>query len=309
MARREFEYFVLVALATSLIGLAPAEAAEPDSHLAGVWTGAMINQPAVNEIDLTIEITRQDDTWQRELRVPLAGLRVTLDHWQVEGSQVDFGFEDANGRRTFSGELAPDRKSLRGTYTRGEQTSPFELTKKPQNAPPRIPEFPDLQKVPGDGSELAKIFDQDKDRMRLLMMLSPTCITCQISARVVERHVLDHIDDERLRVYVYWMPVFETDHDHDAESAMWTVSDPRARHFWAEGLDLANAYATPLGLSEGPAWDVFLAFPQGAAWKDPVPLPSYFQHHAKELSDENRFNGTVLADELRKLLASSDEGR
>jgi hypothetical protein len=119
---------------------------------------------------------------------------------------------------------------------------------------------------------------------------------------VVQRHILNEITDERLRLYVVWLPFHELDVRERAQEDTIFLSDPRVRHFWAPNLALPEAYKAQLKLEKSLAWDVFLVFPAGAVWNDPVPAPSYLMHNLAELPDAQRLDTLRLGQELQRML-------
>jgi hypothetical protein len=126
-----------------------------------------------------------------------------------------------------------------------------------------------------------------------------------MSARVVQRHVVKQIPDERLRVYTVWGPMLEKETGEDAKQATVHLPDPRVVHFWTPSQGVAEAFEAPLGLPQGVrAWDTFLLFPPGVTWGETAPAPAFYMHKNKPLPDDRRFNAITLAEEIRKLLAA-----
>lgn len=120
---------------------------------------------------------------------------------------------------------------------------------------------------------------------------------------MVQRYVLDPIPDERLRVYVVWLPFHEHDVRDRAKEATLFLNDPRVRQLWAANLAIPEAYKAQLKLQNSAAWDVFLVFPAGVPWTEPVPVPVYLMHNLAELPDAQRLDGLILGKELAKILA------
>src|SRR5436309_12164064 len=97
---------------------------------------------------------------------------------------------------------------------------------------------------------------------------------CTVSARVVQRYVLDRIADDRLTVYVLWGPYKEHETEAVARFAAPFVPDPRAVHFWTETTAAGEIFQEPLkplGLGAGSAWDSFLLYAPETRWGDSVP--------------------------------------
>jgi hypothetical protein len=126
-----------------------------------------------------------------------------------------------------------------------------------------------------------------------------------MSARVVQRHVLDEIDDPRLRVYVVWGPMLEKETESDAREATGFVPDARATHFWTPLHTLAEMLAPAAGLPAGErAWDTYQLFAAGVRWGDAPPTPNFLMHVGKPLPDSLRLNGDELRRQTERLLAT-----
>ncbi len=108
--------------------------------------------------------------------------------------------------------------------------------------------------------------------------------------------------DRQLAVYVLWVPISKLDTRARAEKAAALVSDPRVRHFWTADLEIAKAFAGPLGLAHGPAWDVYLVYRPGVQWQAGVPAPDTYMHRlGDDLPRERHFNALKLADEVAEI--------
>lgn len=123
-----------------------------------------------------------------------------------------------------------------------------------------------------------------------------------MSARVVQRYVLEEVADPRLRAYVVWGPMLDKETEADARIATGFIQDPRLTHFWTDSDGVAVLFKAPLGLSDGDAWDTYLLFSPGVRWDEGVPRPSSFMHVGKPLPKERRLNAIGLAAEVRALL-------
>lgn len=121
---------------------------------------------------------------------------------------------------------------------------------------------------------------------------------------MVQRHVLDRIDDPRLRVYVVWGPMLERETEAEARGATVYLPDGRATHFWTPLQTLAEMLTPAAGLPPGErAWDTFQLFAPGVTWEETPPVPSYLMHVGKPLPAALRLNGEELRRQTERLLA------
>ncbi|HYN22192.1 MAG TPA: hypothetical protein VE078_14625 [Thermoanaerobaculia bacterium] len=121
---------------------------------------------------------------------------------------------------------------------------------------------------------------------------------------MVQRYVLDRIDDPKLRVYVVWGPMLGGETMEEAREAASLLPDPRTAHFWTGAHVLAEALRASAGLEEELAWDTFLLFPPEVGWGNAPPTPAYVMHVGKRLPPDRRLNGEKLAEQVNRLRGS-----
>lgn len=121
---------------------------------------------------------------------------------------------------------------------------------------------------------------------------------------MVQRYLMERIDDPRLAVYVVWGPMLGPETEADARPATSLLPDPRVAHFWTGVHTLAERLREPAGLADELAWDTFLLFEPETRWGERPPAPSAVMHVDKRLPAAQRLNGERLADAVRKLLGS-----
>ena len=108
------------------------------------------------------------------------------------------------------------------------------------------------------------------------------------------------IADEKLRAYVVWEHILRTDDLRGARQATTLLPDPRVRHYWIDGQEVATLFQPALGLRDELAWDVYLVYPAGVGWTGNLPpKPSYYMHQLHELPSERFLNATTLAAQIR----------
>lgn len=314
---------VASAIATAAVAcaalLSPAVAA--GSPLEGVWAGTIDYVPGELEIEVLVEIGETaDGGLAGTIDVPVAKIEYRpLSDVRLDGSAVAFDMpvrthDGGSGVYTFRGTLGEDGRQITGQFhgwlERGTRDAPFRLTRTGDAGGDRLDwgtptPLTDLSPA---GGELAAAFDADRERVRLLLTLSPTCGVCLASARIVQRYVMEGFDDPRLAAYVVWGPMLGDEERADAEKATVFLADPRTRHYWTDRHDLANALAPVVGLPAGePAWDVFLVYPAGRRWPpgEPPPAPDLVLHVERSLPDEQRFNGEALRRAVEAALAAA----
>lgn len=156
-------------------------------------------------------------------------------------------------------------------------------------------------------------FNQDIGKVRLLVIVDPTCPPCRWGASEIEQQVLETIPSKKLAVYVVWIPVLnfqdEPTLQRNGLKESSRVSDPRAIHYIdPQGL-LGKAYSPVVNVPyHGPAWDIYFAFGSDVRWDDHVPVPTDWMMQG-DFVPGRRLDGRKFADVIRKLLDLKGSGR
>lgn len=293
-----------------LLGLAcPPVWGQARPAVEGSWEGAVVYVPAEQEVEIYVDLFQ-------DARGVLAGLidvptkpieDEPLANVRFDGSRISWELQRDTGTFPYEGTLSADGQEIRGQSTDRGKTLEFWLKRRDPNAPERVVVHPPLHTLSATGAELKERFNADAGKVRLVMLLSPGCMYCTVSARVAQRYALDKLDDDRLRVYMVWGPYKERETEADARAAASFVPDPRATHFWTETTEAGNLFnepLKPLGLGAQSAWDSFLVYAPDTRWGEKPPAPAYFLHRNLE---GKALNGVRLLEDIRELLPAQDE--
>ncbi len=121
-------------------------------------------------------------------------------------------------------------------------------------------------------------FNRDRDKVRIVMLVSPTCPECLHGASVVEGMLFDRDSSPKLAGYAIWDPKLGA-HEGDVDAGTTLASDPRIRHYWDADERLGTFYETILPTPGTQSWDVYMIFPPGVVWKgDAPPRPAVWMH-------------------------------
>ena len=140
-------------------------------------------------------------------------------------------------------------------------------------------------------------FNRDVGKVRVLMVLSPTCGACLDGAYQVSQQVAGINQGKTVPLYVLWVPR-RGGREKDVPGATRVVADSSAHEFW-DGNDLLGIdYKQVLGW-QGNAWDVYLLYGPKAQWNgDLPPAPDFFMHQTSEKGprlDADEFGKRVKA--------------
>ena len=275
----------------------------------GSWEGAVVYVPAEQEVEIYIDLFQ-------DARGVLAGLidiptkpieDEPLANLRLDGNRISWELHRDTGTFPYEGILSADGQEIRGQSTDRGKTLEFWLKRRDPGAPERVTVQPPLHTLSATGAELKERFNADAGKVRLVMLLSPGCMYCTVSARVAQRYALDQVADDRLRIYMVWGPYKERETEADARTASSFVPDPRATHFWTEtpaAGNLFNEALKPLGLGALSAWDSFLVYAPDARWVESPPTPAHFMNRNVE---GKSLNGSRLLEQIREMLPAQEE--
>lgn len=130
--------------------------------------------------------------------------------------------------------------------------------------------FEDLQSL----DTLKNLFERDNGKIRLLLLMSPTCSVCVRGARWVQENILTKYPTADFQIYTVWMPTIRGDSKLAVPGAVALLPDSRVLHFWdparLSGVFFKKNVAPDI--SSSVAWDMFFLYDENAKW-DEIPSP------------------------------------
>ena len=117
------------------------------------------------------------------------------------------------------------------------------------------------------------------------------------------QRVLSKIDDDRLDVFVVWIPAIRGDSYEASLRSRSLVPDKRARHYWDGNRELGFALSPVLNTQMQMAWDVYLGYEGDAEWESGPILPKDWLHQKPSEEPERLLDEAKLEAMLRELLA------
>lgn len=166
-----------------------------------------------------------------------------------------------------------------------------------------------------DGSlkRLQTDFNANKDKVRLLFIVGPSCGTCLLGLDNLNRELVGKIQsDQRFHTFVVCVPALMAT-AADVPNAMKVMSGPNVTHYWDGDGRSGFAYTDVLGLFEDAAktkrifaWDVWMAYPPGATWDDlsKPPAPKFWRHQLHNGPSGQELDAAEFATETMKLAAA-----
>jgi protein-disulfide isomerase len=143
---------------------------------------------------------------------------------------------------------------------------------------PEPAEMTDLNNL----DQLKESFQRDRGSVRLVTLLSPVCPACRSGFTDMQK-VLKAIPDERLRVYIVWLPMFPGDSRKLAQTRSDEFSDKRVSYYWDGEKIAGKAWQNVLG-TKREAWDVYLLYGAESQWDKDPPTPDFWMHQLSGLS-------------------------
>jgi hypothetical protein len=136
--------------------------------------------------------------------------------------------------------------------------------------------------VLGDSAAVVRAaFNADAGKVRVLMVVSPTCGDCLKGASEVSEQVAGINQGKTVPLYVLWVPR-RGGRERDVPTATRVITDSSAHEFWDGNNLLGIDYKQVLGW-RGNAWDVYLLYGPKAQWSgDLPPAPDFYMHQTWE---------------------------
>jgi len=153
-------------------------------------------------------------------------------------------------------------------------------------------------------------FNRDVGKVRLIVIVDPTCPPCRWGASEIQKDVLETIHSDRLAVYVVWIPVLNFQDEPTLQKnglkESSRLSDSRAIHYIDPRGFSGKEYSSILTFPyHSPAWDVYLAFGPDARWDNRAPSPTDWMYQGEGFDRARLLDGRKMAEAVQKLLANS----
>jgi hypothetical protein len=153
-------------------------------------------------------------------------------------------------------------------------------------------------------------FNQDVGKVRLIVIVDPTCPPCRWGASEIQKQVLETVPSSQLAVYVVWIPVLNFQDEPTLQKnglkESSRVPDSRAIHYTDPYGFSGKQYSTILNFPyHAPAWDVYLAFGADVRWEDRAPTPTEWMYQGEGFDRARLLDGRKLAEQIQKLLAAA----
>lgn len=154
--------------------------------------------------------------------------------------------------------------------------------------------------VVGDTSAAVRTaFNADAGKVRVVMVVSPTCGECLKGASDVSEQIAGIDQGKTVPLYVMWVPR-SGGREKDVASASRVIADSAAREYW-DGNDLLGVqYKQVLGW-RGNAWDVYMVYGPKTQWSgDLPPTPDFFMHQTSERGP--RLDAKAFGSKVKQML-------
>jgi hypothetical protein len=123
-------------------------------------------------------------------------------------------------------------------------------------------------------NDLRERFQSDEGRVRMVAFFSPTSAEGRRGFDEL-RNTLNLIKDERLRAYVVWTGVVDSDTRSAAAARTAECSDPRVTGFWDQNQAAATEWGK-LVSGEHPVWNTYFVNGPTATWESKPPVPDHW---------------------------------
>lgn len=117
---------------------------------------------------------------------------------------------------------------------------------------------------------------------------------------------LKKVADQRLRVYVVWLPIFGGDFKGEGRKLSRRFPDKRVTYFSDPEEFTGKLWQRVLGLDDI-AWDVYLIYGAGAAWSEEPSPPDFWMHQLDGVTKAPVLNQATFESKLKAILKTLDK--
>lgn len=150
--------------------------------------------------------------------------------------------------------------------------------------------------------QLKQRFQQDSGKVRLVALLSPVCPACRRGFADMQS-VLKNVPDNRLSIYIVWLPMFPGDSRGWAQTRSDEFKDGRLSYYWDGSRLTGDDWGKTLGMDHT-AWDVYFLFGTDSKWEGTAPAPAFWMHQLRGVTKAPMLNKGEFETKVKELLAS-----
>lgn len=122
--------------------------------------------------------------------------------------------------------------------------------------------------------DLKERYMADEGRVRIVAFLSPTSAEGR-KGYLDLQNALKNFNDERLRAYVVWTGVLDTDQRAAAGARASECKDPRVTAFWDQSQAAAGQWSKVVS-ADHPVWNSYFVNGPTASWDSKPPVPEHW---------------------------------
>ena len=125
-------------------------------------------------------------------------------------------------------------------------------------------------------------FNNNKEKIRFLALLSPTCpLWRDQGARAIHDTIITKFPDADIAASIVWIPILNKDSIDTALPSVKYLSDKRFQHFYDHDQIAGKAVAESIGWDGHVAWDIYLLYAPHTGWNKVPPAPESWMHQLK----------------------------
>lgn len=114
--------------------------------------------------------------------------------------------------------------------------------------------------------------------------------------------LLKNILDDRLKVYIVWLPMFPSDSREWAKTRSSEFSDKRLSYYW-DGDKLAGKEWQKVLSTKREAWDVYLLYGAGSQWEKEPAAPDFWMHQLGGVTNAPTLDEGAFEAKAKELLS------
>ena len=135
-----------------------------------------------------------------------------------------------------------------------------------------------IDEVDALGQPFIDDFNANRNRLRIVALVSPTCLDCLHGVRSIRRAIQGAPPSSPIAASIVWIDVSPLDSPTEVERVSHLIELPNARQFHDPTGWTGRQVAASLGHPGQLAWDAFLLYRPGLDWGASPPAPTDWAH-------------------------------
>lgn len=148
--------------------------------------------------------------------------------------------------------------------------------------------------------QVTEIFNRDSGFVRVIALLSPSW-PASLRAFSALQDIAKQQPDVRIRFYIIWIPIYQTDDWQTVVAQSNQFQDARLTYFWDPNQISGITWQQALNFDQT-AWDLYFIYGREKRWQFEPDLPEFWMRQLKGVVEAPLFDAAIFESRIKEML-------